>query len=170
MSEFTKATLTFQLQLRSSAIVISILLRLVAFVMGAFIALVIDAWIFGGLPAVLVPVLLVLCVFGTLYWSEQLLLTDCEVIATQQGLLIKTAKPILLHPRSTIQVEWEDITFFRSGEIRVGKHSRRTQPVLIISRKKGYKLRFRGDETFPFVSYLRRCLPENEKPFIGEWL
>ncbi len=170
MSEPTKATSTFQLQLRSSAIFVSILLRLVAFALGFFIAMVIDACVFGGLPTFFVPVLICLCLFGTGYWVEQLLLTDCEVIATQQGLLIKTAKPVLLHPRSTNQVEWEDIAFFRSGEIRAGRYSTRTEPVLIISRAKGHKLRFREGETHSLSNYLRRYLPEKERPFVGAWV
>lgn len=170
MSELTKTTSTFQLQLKSSAIVVSLLLRLFAFAVGIFMAMVIDAWIFGGLPAVLEPVLLCLCVFGTVYWSEQFLLTDCEVIATQQGLLINIAKPVLLYPRSNILVEWEDITFFRSGEIRIGRYSKRTELVLIISRAKGHKLRFRKGETRSLASYLRGYLPEKERRFVGEWV
>ena len=112
MSELTKATSTFHLQLKSSAIFLGLLLRLFAFALGIFVAILINAWIFGGLPEVFVPVLLCLCILGTGYLVDQLLITECEVTATQQGLLIKTAKPVLLHPLSTIQVEWEDIVFF----------------------------------------------------------
>jgi hypothetical protein len=161
---------TFHLQLKSSAIFLGLLLRLLAFALGIFMAILIDAWVFGGLPAFFVPFLFCLCFFGTVYWVEQLLLTDCEVIATQQGLLIKTAKPVLLHPRSTIQVEWEDIVFFRSGEISVGRYSKRTEPVLIISRAKGHKLRFREGETRSLANYLRGYLPEKERRFVGEWV
>lgn len=170
MSEIEKLPSTFHLQLKSSAIFLGILLRLFAFALGFFVAILIDAWVFGGLPAFLEIVLLGLCILGTGYLVDQLLITECEVTATQQGLLIKTAKPVLLHPRSTIQVEWEDIVFFRSGEISVGRYSKRTEPVLIISRAKGHKLRFREGETLSFASYLRRYFPEKEKPLGGVWL
>ena len=161
---------TFHLQLKSSAIFLGLLLRLLAFALGIFMAILIDAWVFGGLPAFFVPFLFCLCFFGTVYWVEQLLLTDCEVIATQKGLWINIAKPVLVFPRSNFLVEWEDIASFRSGEIRGGKHSRRTQAVLGISRAKGYRLRFRGEEALSLASYLRRCLPEKEKPLGGVWL
>lgn len=170
MSELTKATSTFQLQLRSSAIVVSLLLRLFAFAVGIFMAMVIDAWIFGGLPAALVPVLLVLCVFGTVYWSEQLLITDCEVTATDQGLWISTAKPVLLFPRANFLLAWQEITYFRSGEIRVGKSSNRTQACLIIGRAKASSLRFRGGITFALANYLLRVFPGKERPFWGDWV
>jgi hypothetical protein len=160
----------FHLQLKSSAIFLDLLLRLFAFALGFFVAILIDAWIFGGLPAFLVPFLLCLCVFGTVYLVEQWLLTDCEVIATQQGLWINIAKPVLVFPRSNFLVEWEDIASFRSGEIRGGKHSRRTQAVLGISRVKGYKLRFRNGETLALASYLRKYIPEKEKPLGWVWL
>ena len=170
MSEITKLTSTFHLQLQSSAIVVSLLLRLFAAAMSFFIAMLIDALIFGGLPAFLEIVLLGLYFFGANYWLDQLLITECEVFATQQGLWINIAKPVLVFPRSNFLVEWEDIAFFRSGEIRVGKHSRRTQPVLSISRAKGYKLRFREGETVSLASYLRRYLPEKERSLGGVWL
>jgi hypothetical protein len=76
---------------------------------------------------------------------------------------------IPLVPRSNFLVEWENIASFRSGDIRVGKHSQRTQLVLSISRVKGYKLRFGEEETLSLASYLRGCLFEKEKPFVGEW-
>ena len=41
---------------------------------------------------IFLPFLLCLCVFGTVYWVEQLLITDCEVIATQQGIGVKQYK------------------------------------------------------------------------------
>ncbi|WP_373550916.1 hypothetical protein [Haliscomenobacter sp.] len=148
MSEIEKLPLTFHLQIKSSAIVVSLLLRLFAFALGIFVAMLIDGLIFGGMPAFFVPVLLCLCLFGANYLVDQLLITECEVIATQQGLWINIAKPVLAFPRFNIFVEWEDIASFRSGEIRVGRYSQRTQPVLSISRVKGYKLRFKGDETF----------------------
>lgn len=170
MSEITKLTSTFHLQLQSSAIVVSILLRLFAAAMSFFIAMLIDALIFGGLPAFLEMVLLGLYFFGANYLLDQLLITECEVFATQQGLWINIAKPVLVFPRSNILVEWEDIAFFRSGEIRVGKHSQGTQPILIISRAKGHKLRFRGGETLSLAGYLRRYFPEKEKPFMGDWV
>ena len=170
MSEITKLTSTFHLQLQSSAIVVSLLLRLFAFALGFFIAILIDGLIFGGMPAFFVPVLICMCLFGTNFCAEQLLVTDCEVIATQQGLLITIAKPVLVFPRSNFLVEWEDIASFRSGEIRVGKYGRRTQPVLSISRTKGYKLRFREGETLSLASYLRKCLPEKERPLGGVWV
>ena len=170
MSEITKLTSTFHLQLQSSAIVVSLLLRLFAAAMSFFIAMLIDALIFGGLPAFLEIVLLGLYFFGANYWLDQLLITECEVFATQQGLWINIAKPVLVFPRSNFLVEWEDIAFFRSGEIRVGKHSRRTQPVLSISRANGYKLRFKEGETLSLASYLRGYLPEKERPLGGEWV
>jgi hypothetical protein len=133
-------------------------------------AILIDGLIFGGMPAFFVPVLICMCLFGTNFCAEQLLVTECEVIATQQGLWINIAKPVLVFPRSNFLVEWEDIASFRSGEIRVGKHSRSTQPVLSISRTKGYKLWFSGGETLALANYLRRYLPEKERPLGGVWV
>lgn len=170
MSEITKLTSTFHLQLQSSAIVVSLLLRLFAAAMSFFIAMLIDALIFGGLPAFLEIVLLGLYFFGANYWLDQLLITECEVFATQQGLWINIAKPVLVFPRSNFLVVWEDIASFRSGEIRVGRYSKSTQPILIISRAKGYRLRFREGETLSLASYLRKCLPEKERPLGGVWL
>lgn len=170
MSELTKTTSTFRLQLKSPAVFVSILLRLFAFAVGIFIAIVIDAWIFGGLPEVLVPFLLCLCIFGAVYGVNQMLIIDCEVTATDQGLWISTAKPVLLFPRANFLLAWEEITYFRSGEIREGRHSNRTQACLIIGRGKASSLRFRGGLTFALANYLLRVFPGKERPFWGDWV
>ncbi len=170
MSENEKLPSTFHLQLQSSAIVVSVLLRLFAFVLGFFMAILIDGLIFGGMPAFFVPVLICTCLFGTNFCAEQLLVTDCEVIATEQGLWVNIAKPVLIFPRSNFLVEWEDIVDFKSGNVRYGKSGNHTQSILSISRTKGYKLRFRGDEAFSLASYLRKYLPEKERLLGWVWV
>ena len=170
MSELTKTTSTFRLQLKSPAIFVSILLRLFACALGFSMAMLIDALLFEGLPGVFELVLLALCIFGLDYRVNQLLITDCEVTATHQGLWISTAKPVLLFPRANFLLAWEEITYFRSGEIRVGKSSNRTQACLIIGRAKASSLRFRGGITFALANYLLRVFPGKERRFVGEWV
>lgn len=168
MSELTKATSTFQLQLRSPAIFLGILLRLFALAMGFFTFMVIDILIsVEELPWFFEVILFCLCLFVTSYLVEQLLVNDCEVTATQQGIQISIAKPVLLLPRSTILLGWEDILVFKSGNIRYGK---KTRPFLIIHPVVGYKLRFMGDATFSLATHLRRYLPGKERPLKGVWL
>ena len=170
MSELTKTTSTFRLQLKSPAIFVSILLRLFACALGFSTAMLIDALLFEGLPGFFDLVLLALCIFGLDYRVNQLLITDCEVTATNQGLWISTAKPVLLFPRVNFLLAWKDLNYFRSGAIRVGKYNKRTMPILIISRVKGRKIRFRGGETLALTGYLRGYFPEKERPFVGEWV
>lgn len=170
MSELTKTTSTFRLQLKSPAIFVSILLRLLACALGFFMTMLIDALLFEGLPGGFELVLLVLCIFGLDYRVNQLLITDCEVTATHQGLWISTAKPVLLFPRANFLLAWEEITYFRSGEIRVGKSSNRTQACLIIGRAKASSLRFRGGLTFALANYLLRVFPSKERRFWGDWV
>lgn len=169
MSEFTKTTSTFRLQLKSPAIFVGILLRLFACALGFSMAMLIDALLFEGWPTAIESVLLALCIFGVAYWVNQLLITDCEVTTTDRGLWISTAKPVLLFPRANFLLPLEEITYFRSGEIKEGRHSNRTQACLIIGRKKASSLRFRGGLTFALANYLLRVLPEKERPFWGDW-
>lgn len=170
MSELTKTTSTFRLQLKSPAIFVSILLRLFACALGFSTAMLIDALLFEGLPGFFDLVLLALCIFGLDYRVNQLLITDCEVTATHQGLWISTAKPVLLFPRANFLLSLEEITYFRSGEIKEGRHSKRTQACLIIGRKKASSLRFRGGITFALANYLLRVFPGKERPFWGDWV